>query len=53
MIRNIKPPKGREVKDAGQEELPSIFGRKGGNIANEDGKGRRPRLKSDLHVLEG
>lgn len=36
---------GREVKDAAQEELTSIFG---GNINNEHDKGPRPRYKHDL-----
>lgn len=42
MIRNIKPlkgEKGREVKETGQEELTSIFGRKNANITNEHNKG--------------
>lgn len=39
---------GREVKDAEQEELTAIFGRKSGNINNEHDKGRRPRNKCDL-----
>lgn len=51
MIRNIKP-KGREVKDAAQEELTSIFGRKSGNINNEHDKGRRPRYKCDPPSLK-
>lgn len=42
---------GREVKDAGQEELTSMLGRKSGNINNEHDKGRRPRYKRDLPSL--
>lgn len=43
---------GREVKDAGQEELTSMLGRKSGNINNELDKGRRPRYKHDLPSLK-
>lgn len=43
---------GREVKDAEQEELTAIFGRKSGNINNEHDKGRRPRNKCDLPSLK-